>query len=95
MKHFSIDFNFLHKLPFDQADRLPGGGVGVAIINQWRADADGGDGEVAQPPYYAASQTSFPDLEMCSGAFTLTSLMFCANIKRYQSISCLHIKLLL
>ena len=66
MKQFSSDFNFLHIFLFAQADRLPGSGVGVASINQWRAD--GRDGEIAQPPP-ATSQTSFPDIEMCSGAF--------------------------
>ena len=66
MKQFSSDFNFLHIFLFAQADRLPGSGVGLAGINQWRAD--GRDGEIAQPPP-ATSQTSFPDIEMCSGAF--------------------------
>ena len=57
---------------FDQADRLPGGGVGAAGIKQW---ADGGDGEVAHSAYHhnTASQTSFPDPEMCFGAFALKS----------------------
>ena len=71
MSHSQLIFT-LHQFLFGQADRLPGSGVGAAGIKQW---ADGGDGEVAPTASHcnATSQTSFPDLEMCFGAFALKS----------------------